>query len=75
MTILQPATAEWQPPEGAAREILITGEQLYGRACIYCGSQLPGLMDAGRVSITISSGKTLEWPVKACPRHTAEVAT
>lgn len=74
MTALHPATAEWQPPASTARQVEVGSEQLYGRACMVCGSQLDGLMDAGYVFTKTTAGERLPWPVKACPRHAAEVA-
>lgn len=73
-TSLHPAAAVWEPEGGSARNVEVSGEQLYGRACMVCGSQLDGLLDAGFVFTKTAGGGVLPWRVKACPHHTAEVA-
>lgn len=46
-----------------------THAQLHGHACIDCGCELDGLVDAGFVYTRNSDGGRLGWRVKACPHH------
>lgn len=66
----RPIEAEYEPGAGDARQVEVTSAQLHGRACVECGSELDGLMDAGFVYTPAEGDGRLGWPVKACPRHT-----
>jgi hypothetical protein len=59
----------WVPREGVALAVNVSDAQWHGRACVWCGSALDGLLDAGHVQLG-SHG----WPVKACPHHTRQEA-
>ncbi|RAG80977.1 hypothetical protein DN069_35265 [Streptacidiphilus pinicola] len=74
MATLHPTLVDWEPPSGPPERIEVSGEQLYGRVCVRCGSHLDGLMDCGYVYTATSSGDRLPWPVKACPHHAGQEA-
>lgn len=68
-TTAWPVSAEYEPIAGDARQVVVTSDQLHGRACVVCGSTLDGLMNAGHVRTSARDGGRLGWPVKACPQH------
>lgn len=63
------APGTWVPRAGVALSVEVTDAQWHGHACIWCGCQLDGLLDAGHVQL---AGH--DWPVKACPHHTQKEA-
>lgn len=75
-----PVPAEYEPDAGDVRQIQVTSAQLHGRACVVCGSELDGLVDAGfaytpaeLVYASAEPDGRLRWPVKACPQHSGPV--
>lgn len=72
-TTAWPVQAEYEPIAGDARQVEVNSAQLHGHACMVCGSELDGLMDAGHAYTKTADGGRLGWPVKACPQHTPAV--
>jgi hypothetical protein len=71
-----PIPADYEPVTGGVRQIEVTSAQLHGRACVVCGCELDGLVDAGfvytpagLVYASAAADGRLRWPAKACPQH------
>ena len=63
--------AEYRAPQAAPRNILITGAQRLGQACVLCGKVTDQPTPAGHV-YTPTGQAPLGWAVVACPDHASE---